>query len=157
MSALDTFFIEHFFIDKLDAHALFSCFGKDFGKRALRVLSKEYKPSNARVRWRRSVYAFRKAKSRCGSRLSHGHSGVVADEIKITYKSFEPRGIVVFRNGCVFTARVCDGIEDVHNLGSIIRVAECAGANGVIIPANKLPEQGRPVRRRAEKSGRLSP
>lgn len=31
---------------------------------------------------------------------------------------------------------VCDGIEDVHNLGSIIRVAECAGANGVIIPSN---------------------
>ena len=32
---------------------------------------------------------------------------------------------------------VCDGIEDVHNLGSIIRVAECAGADGVIIPKNK--------------------
>lgn len=31
---------------------------------------------------------------------------------------------------------VCDGIEDVHNLGSIIRVAECAGADGVIIPSN---------------------
>ena len=29
---------------------------------------------------------------------------------------------------------LCDGIEDVHNLGSIIRVAECAGADGVIIP-----------------------
>ena len=32
---------------------------------------------------------------------------------------------------------VCDGIEDVHNLGSILRVAECAGADGVIIPKNK--------------------
>lgn len=31
---------------------------------------------------------------------------------------------------------ICDGIEDVHNLGSIIRVAECAGADGVIIPSN---------------------
>lgn len=28
---------------------------------------------------------------------------------------------------------LCDGIEDVHNLGSIIRVAECAGADGVVI------------------------
>ena len=28
----------------------------------------------------------------------------------------------------------CDGIEDVHNLGSILRVAECAGADGVVIP-----------------------
>ena len=32
---------------------------------------------------------------------------------------------------------VCDGIEDVHNLGSILRVAECAGADGVVIPAVK--------------------
>lgn len=29
---------------------------------------------------------------------------------------------------------LCDGIEDVHNLGSILRVAECAGADGVVIP-----------------------
>ena len=28
---------------------------------------------------------------------------------------------------------LCDGIEDVHNLGSILRVAECAGADGVVI------------------------
>ena len=32
---------------------------------------------------------------------------------------------------------LCDGIEDVHNLGSILRVAECAGADGVVIPAAK--------------------
>ena len=30
-----------------------------------------------------------------------------------------------------------DGIEDPHNLGSIIRSAECAGAHGVIIPKNR--------------------
>lgn len=29
---------------------------------------------------------------------------------------------------------ICDGIEDPHNLGAIIRTAECAGAHGVIIP-----------------------
>ncbi len=32
---------------------------------------------------------------------------------------------------------LCDGIEDVHNLGSIIRVCECAGADGVVIPKTK--------------------
>ena len=32
---------------------------------------------------------------------------------------------------------LCDGIEDVHNLGSILRVAECAGADGVVIPSNR--------------------
>ncbi len=29
---------------------------------------------------------------------------------------------------------LCDEIQDVHNLGSILRVAECAGADGVVIP-----------------------
>ncbi len=32
---------------------------------------------------------------------------------------------------------LCDGVEDVHNLGSILRVAECAGAEGVVIPKAK--------------------
>lgn len=30
-----------------------------------------------------------------------------------------------------------DGIEDPHNLGSIIRVAECAGVSGVVIPKHR--------------------
>ncbi|MDR1138775.1 MAG: 23S rRNA (guanosine(2251)-2'-O)-methyltransferase RlmB [Clostridiales bacterium] len=30
-----------------------------------------------------------------------------------------------------------DGIEDPHNMGSIIRVAECVGADGVIIPKHR--------------------
>lgn len=29
---------------------------------------------------------------------------------------------------------VCDGVEDPHNLGAIIRSAECMGAHGVVIP-----------------------
>ena len=29
---------------------------------------------------------------------------------------------------------IADGIEDPHNLGAIIRTAECAGAHGIIIP-----------------------
>ena len=32
---------------------------------------------------------------------------------------------------------VCDGIEDPHNLGAIIRSAECCGAHGVIIPKRR--------------------
>lgn len=33
-----------------------------------------------------------------------------------------------------------DGIEDVHNLGSIIRTAECAGAHGIIIPKRRAAQ-----------------
>ena len=32
---------------------------------------------------------------------------------------------------------ICDGLEDPHNLGSILRSAECAGAHGVIIPERR--------------------
>ena len=32
---------------------------------------------------------------------------------------------------------VCDEIEDPHNLGAIIRTAECAGAHGVVIPKRR--------------------
>lgn len=64
---------------------------------------------------------------------SRRHQGVIAfttdyeyydlDEI-IEAKKRENAGFVI----------LCDGIEDVHNLGSILRVAECAGADGVVIP-----------------------
>ena len=62
------------------------------------------------------------------------HQGVIAYVSDYEYAEFDrflekkdaPRFVVI-----------CDGIEDVHNLGSILRVAECAGADGVIIPKNK--------------------
>lgn len=61
------------------------------------------------------------------------HQGVIAYTTDYEYydlediiaeKKSEKGGFIV----------LCDGIEDVHNLGSIIRVAECAGADGVVIP-----------------------
>ncbi len=32
---------------------------------------------------------------------------------------------------------ILDGVEDPHNLGSIIRVAECAGVHGIVIPRHR--------------------
>ena len=32
---------------------------------------------------------------------------------------------------------VCDEISDPHNLGAVIRTAECAGAHGVVIPKRR--------------------
>ncbi|MBQ2740155.1 MAG: 23S rRNA (guanosine(2251)-2'-O)-methyltransferase RlmB [Clostridia bacterium] len=61
------------------------------------------------------------------------HQGVIAFTTDYEYfdlddiiegKKSEKGGFIV----------LCDGIEDVHNLGSILRVAECAGADGVVIP-----------------------
>lgn len=60
------------------------------------------------------------------------HQGVIAFTTDFRYSDlFELNG---GENSLIV---LCDGIEDVHNLGSIIRVAECAGADGVVIPNAK--------------------
>ena len=63
--------------------------------------------------------------------LSGRHQGAIAFTSDFKYSSLDD----IISSGSGFVV-ICDGIEDVHNLGSIIRVAECAGADGVIIPAN---------------------
>ena len=61
------------------------------------------------------------------------HQGVIAYSTDYIYASVDEIISEKTQHGLII---LCDGIEDVHNLGSIIRVAECAGANGVIIPSN---------------------
>ena len=61
------------------------------------------------------------------------HQGVIAFCSDYEYASIDEIISAKTQHGLII---LCDGIEDVHNLGSIIRVAECAGANGVIIPSN---------------------
>ena len=60
------------------------------------------------------------------------HQGVIA--FTTDYEYFDLEEVIASKKsekgGFVV---LCDGIEDVHNLGSIIRVAECAGADGVVI------------------------
>ncbi len=59
------------------------------------------------------------------------HQGVIATSNDFVYSELDDLISVNNQDGLII---LCDGIEDVHNLGSIIRVAECAGANGVVIP-----------------------
>lgn len=61
------------------------------------------------------------------------HQGVIAFSSDYKYSSLDDIISSAAGNSLVV---LCDGIEDVHNLGSILRVAECAGADGVIIPSN---------------------
>lgn len=60
------------------------------------------------------------------------HQGCIAYCADYTYSTLDD--IINARGEKGGFIIICDGIEDVHNLGSIIRVAECAGADGVIIP-----------------------
>lgn len=61
------------------------------------------------------------------------HQGVIAFTSDFNYSTLDDIISSKTENGFII---LCDGIEDVHNLGSIIRVAECAGADGVVIPSN---------------------
>ena len=63
------------------------------------------------------------------------HQGCIA--VTTDYKYSTVEDIIASKGEKGGFIVVCDGIEDVHNLGSIIRVAECTGADGVIIPSAK--------------------
>lgn len=61
------------------------------------------------------------------------HQGVIA--FTTEYEYFEIEDLIAEKKsekgGFIL---LCDEIQDVHNLGSILRVAECVGADGVVIP-----------------------
>lgn len=59
------------------------------------------------------------------------HQGVVCKASPYEYADLED---VLDREGRLPLLIILDGIEDPHNLGAIIRTAECVGASGVIIP-----------------------
>ena len=65
------------------------------------------------------------------------HQGIVAVAAMTEYCTVEDILDVARSRGEKPFVIVCDGIEDPHNLGAIIRTAECCGAHGVIIGKNR--------------------
>ena len=65
------------------------------------------------------------------------HQGVIALAAVREYASVEDILSVARERGEAPLLVVCDEISDPHNLGAIIRTAECAGAHGVIIPKRR--------------------
>lgn len=63
--------------------------------------------------------------------VSGRHQGCIAYSTDYKYSSLDE--IINSKGADGGFVILCDCIEDVHNLGSIIRVAECAGADGVVI------------------------
>lgn len=65
------------------------------------------------------------------------HQGVILIAAAKEYSSVEDIfALAEERNEAPFII-ICDGLEDPHNLGAVIRSAEAAGAHGVIIPSRR--------------------
>jgi len=68
------------------------------------------------------------------------HQGVIALVEAYAYAELEDiMALAARRNETPFLV-ILDGIEDPHNLGAIIRTAECAGVHGIIIPKHHAAE-----------------
>jgi 23S rRNA (guanosine2251-2'-O)-methyltransferase len=70
----------------------------------------------------------------CGGAV---HQGVVATAAVKEYASLEDVFDLAQQRGEPPFLIICDELEDPHNLGAIIRTAECAGAHGVIVPMRR--------------------
>jgi len=72
-----------------------------------------------------------------GMSRTHAHQGVIALAAVRQYVSVDDILQIAEDKGEKPFIIVCDEITDHHNLGAIIRTAECAGAHGVIIPKRR--------------------
>lgn len=68
---------------------------------------------------------------------THAHQGVIAVCAVREYCTVEDLFAIAQERGEPPFFIVCDEISDGHNLGAIIRSAECAGAHGIIIPKRR--------------------
>ncbi|MBR2901380.1 MAG: 23S rRNA (guanosine(2251)-2'-O)-methyltransferase RlmB [Clostridia bacterium] len=77
--------------------------------------------------------------SRRLDRLAEGgvHQGVIAVAAETDYLSVDQLLALTAEKGEKPFYLICDSINDPHNLGALIRSANCAGLNGVIIPKRR--------------------
>ena len=68
---------------------------------------------------------------------THAHQGVIALAAAHSYASIDDILQEASDRGQPPLIVICDELTDPHNLGAIMRTAECAGAHGVIIPKRR--------------------
>lgn len=69
--------------------------------------------------------------------VTHAHQGVITLAAAHTYASVDDILQEAADRGEAALIVICDELTDPHNLGAIMRSAECAGAHGVIIPKRR--------------------
>ena len=72
-----------------------------------------------------------------GMSRTHAHQGVIALAAVREYATVDDILNAAREKGEPPLIVVCDELSDPHNLGAVIRTAECAGAHGVIIPKRR--------------------
>ena len=68
---------------------------------------------------------------------THSHQGIIALAAAHTYYTIDDILEEAASRGQNALIIICDELTDPHNLGAILRSAECAGAHGVIIPKRR--------------------
>jgi 23S rRNA (guanosine2251-2'-O)-methyltransferase len=68
---------------------------------------------------------------------SKNHQGFIAFVTDFKYHHLDRVVADAQKKGTQPLLLVLDGVEDPHNLGNIIRTAECMGVDGIIIPKNR--------------------
>ena len=69
--------------------------------------------------------------------MAPNHQGLIAVASAYGYKTVDDMLALAKERGEAPLLVILDGVTDPHNLGAIIRSAECAGAHGVIIPERR--------------------
>lgn len=68
---------------------------------------------------------------------SGAHQGIIAMAAAHEYSSIDDMLALAAERGEPPLLVLCDELNDPHNLGAVIRSAECAGAHGVVIPKRR--------------------
>ena len=69
--------------------------------------------------------------------LTGAHQGIIASVAVHDYATIDSILAAAEAKGEAPLIVLCDELSDPHNLGAILRTAECAGAHGVIIPKRR--------------------
>lgn len=77
--------------------------------------------------------------------FGNAHQGVAAVASSVEYKSIEEIVAIAREKDEKPLIVVCDGVEDPHNLGAIIRCADGAGAHGIVVSKRHCPVIGQTV------------
>lgn len=73
---------------------------------------------------------------------SRNHQGVVASVTPIELVELESLVPMLFESGKVPFILILDRITDVRNFGAIVRTAECAGVDAIVVPAKGAAQIG---------------